>query len=106
MPEVETIGVADRVFELEANIPGDVVERLLEIPLEGDFTFPAQAGFTSRTIAIRGKADRVDVLADGSLRVIDYKLGHAMTGAPARSLRSAKLGEPRILEAVRFDPVG
>jgi RecB family exonuclease len=68
-------GVADRVFELEANIPGDVVERLLEIPLEGDFTFPAQAGFTSRTIAIRGKADRVDVLADGSLRVIDYKLG-------------------------------
>jgi RecB family exonuclease len=26
-------------------------------------------------VAIRGKADRVDVLGDGSLRVVDYKLG-------------------------------
>lgn len=68
-------GVADRVFELEAAASADVVERWLEIPIEGEFEFPARNGLTRRGVAIRGKADRVDVLADGSLRVIDYKLG-------------------------------
>jgi RecB family exonuclease len=28
-----------------------------------------------RTLAVRGRADRVDALADGSLRVVDYKTG-------------------------------
>lgn len=68
-------GVADRVLELEAAMPGEVSRRLLEVPIEGEFTFPAQSGLTERRVAIRGKADRVDVLADRSLRVVDYKLG-------------------------------
>jgi RecB family exonuclease len=68
-------GVASRVFELEAAAPGLVVERRLEVAIEGPFTFPVSGGLTTRTIAIKGKADRVDVLDDGSLRVIDYKLG-------------------------------
>ena len=49
--------------------------RLLEVDLNGEFSFPVSHGFRRRAIAIRGKADRIDVLEDGSLRVVDYKLG-------------------------------
>jgi RecB family exonuclease len=67
-------GVAERVFELEADARGEVRERRLEQPLTGTFTFPR--GFAPpQPIAIRGVADRIDVLADGSLRIVDYKLG-------------------------------
>ena len=37
-------------------------------------SFPQLLGL-KKTIEVRGKADRVDVFHDGSLRVIDYKLG-------------------------------
>jgi RecB family exonuclease len=67
-------GVADRVFELEAAASDAVIGRRLEVPIEGPFVFPVSGGLSTRTIAIKGKADRVDVLGDGSLRVIDYKL--------------------------------
>jgi RecB family exonuclease len=68
-------GVAERVFELEANAGRGVVRRLLERDVSGTFVFPHLHGFTTRTVDIRGKADRIDVLEDGTLRVIDYKLG-------------------------------
>jgi RecB family exonuclease len=70
-----TRGVAERVFELEIAAGAGVRRRLLEVDLVGSFVFPSRLGFETRTIAIRGKADRVDVLDDGSLRVVDYKLG-------------------------------
>jgi RecB family exonuclease len=70
-----TRGVAERVFELEIAAGVQVRRRLLEIELVGEFQFPARLGFETRAIAIRGKADRVDVLEDGRLRVVDYKLG-------------------------------
>jgi RecB family exonuclease len=70
-------GLAERVFELEIDSGVRVDDRLLEIELRGPFRFPRLNGFDQRTIQIRGKADRVDVLADGSLRVIDYKLSKA-----------------------------
>lgn len=38
-----------------------------------------------RTLAVRGFADRVDVLADGTLRIVDYK-----TGSPRPYERSAR----------------
>jgi RecB family exonuclease len=66
-------GVAERVFELEADAGGVIVDRLIEHDLRGPFVFPH--GFSPKTIQIRGKADRIDVFDDGSLRVIDYKLG-------------------------------
>ena len=58
---------------MEAARPVAVVERLLEQRLDGEFTFETANGL--RTVALRGKADRLDLLADGTFRLIDYKLG-------------------------------
>lgn len=68
-------GVAERVFELEAESGDEVVGRLLEQKIVGPFTFPGLGGLKQVTVAINGKADRIDVLAGGALKVIDYKLG-------------------------------
>jgi RecB family exonuclease len=66
-------GLGEAVLRMEAERPVPVVERLLEHKLTGDFTFATAAG--PRTIALRGKADRLDLLEDGTFRLIDYKLG-------------------------------
>jgi RecB family exonuclease len=66
-------GLGEAVMRMEAERPIPVVERLLEHSLEGEFGFLAPDG--SRTIALRGKADRLDLLEDGTFRLIDYKLG-------------------------------
>jgi RecB family exonuclease len=68
-------GVAERVFELEAEDSGEVATRHLEAVLRGPFRFPLLGGLDQRIIEINGKADRIDVFRDGSLRVVDYKLG-------------------------------
>jgi RecB family exonuclease len=41
-------------------------------------------------LAIRGKADRIDLLEDGTLRLVDYKLGRAPK--PARALQLSIYG--------------
>ena len=66
-------GLGEAVMRMEAERPVPVVERLLEHRLEGSFAFATEAG--PRTVALNGKADRLDLLADGTFRVIDYKLG-------------------------------
>jgi RecB family exonuclease len=76
-------GLAERAFSFEIEHGVGVVERLLEYPLEGDFTFEDEDGV--RTVRIRAKADRIDLLSDGTLRIIDYKLGRAPK--PARALQ-------------------
>ncbi|HUL72029.1 MAG TPA: PD-(D/E)XK nuclease family protein [Vicinamibacterales bacterium] len=68
-------GLAERVFELEAHAGGRIVRRLIEFPIRGPFTFWRLSGLVEKVIEIRGKTDRIDVFDDGSLRVIDYKLG-------------------------------
>jgi RecB family exonuclease len=68
-------GLAERVFELECDAGGTIVDRLVEHPLNGPFQFPRLSGLLQVGIEIRGKADRIDVFDDGTLRVIDYKLG-------------------------------
>ena len=65
-------GIAHRVFSMEAERPTAIVERLLEYPFEGAFTFADGDGGT-RQVTLRGTADRVDLLVDGTFRVIDYK---------------------------------
>lgn len=67
-------GVAERIFELEADAGGEIVDRLLEFVLRGPVTFPTMHGLGQRTVEISGKADRIDVFKNGELRVVDYKL--------------------------------
>ncbi len=81
------VGLADVVFGMEAERDREVVERLLEHPLEGEFTLGDLSG---RTVRLKGVADRIDLLEDGSLRVIDYKSGRAPD--PKRALQVAIYG--------------
>jgi RecB family exonuclease len=66
-------GLGDAVLRMEAERPIGVVERLLEHRLNCDLSIAIASG--TRTVSLRGKADRLDLLADGTFRLIDYKLG-------------------------------
>jgi hypothetical protein len=68
-------GLAERAFAFEVEQEVPVLERLLEYELEDVFAFAGAEG--PRTIHLRSKADRIDLLHDGTLRIIDYKLGRA-----------------------------
>lgn len=68
-------GLGDAVFRMEAERPIAVVERLLEHMLTGSFRIATERG--DRVVQLKGKADRLDLLADGTFRLIDYKLGWA-----------------------------
>ena len=59
-------------------------ERWLEYRLEGDFSLGAPGG---RRVALKGVADRVDLLAGNRIRVIDYKSGYPPN--PKRALQAA-----------------
>jgi len=76
-------GLAERAFAFELEQGGEVLERLLEYELQGSFAF--RSGEATKSIALRAKADRIDLMADGTLRVIDYKLSKAPK--PARALQ-------------------
>lgn len=76
-------GLAGRAFAVEIEQGIGVTERLLEYPFEGTFTFEGAVGM--QLVRVRGKADRIDVLDDATLRVVDYKLGRAPK--PARALQ-------------------
>jgi RecB family exonuclease len=78
-------GLAERAFAFEIEQEAGVFERLLEHPLEGEFELQGKSG-ASRRLRIRAKADRIDLLDDGTLRVIDYKLGRAPKAARALQL--------------------
>jgi ATP-dependent helicase/nuclease subunit B len=66
-------GLGEAVLRMEAERPVGVVQRLLEARLEGNFVIETSEG--SRVVPLRGKADRIDLLEDGTFRLIDYKLG-------------------------------
>jgi hypothetical protein len=68
-------GLAERAFAFEIEHGTAVVERLIEHEFNGSFRFDGGTG--TRDVRLRGKADRIDLLVDGTLRVIDYKLGRA-----------------------------
>jgi RecB family exonuclease len=57
---------------MEAERGTDIRERLMEYELDGAFTFIGEDG-TPRDVRLRAKIDRVDLLADGTFRLIDYK---------------------------------
>ena len=69
-------GLAERIFGREAENPvSDIVERLLEYPIDGEVELGALPN--RRTVSLRGRPDRIDLHADGTLVVIDYKTGRA-----------------------------
>jgi RecB family exonuclease len=65
-------GIVDRVFAMEAERATDIRERLMEYELDGVFTFTGEHE-DRRDVRLRAKIDRVDLLADGTFRLIDYK---------------------------------
>jgi RecB family exonuclease len=77
-------GLGEVVFRMEAERPAEVVERLLEYRLKGEFGFTGPRG--GRTIALTGVADRLDLLEDGTFRLIDYKLSSAPNKSRALQL--------------------
>jgi len=78
-----SMGMADVVLELEAAHPEDVRERWIERELRGTFSLGSSDG---RRVAIRGVADRIDLLAGRRLRVVDYKSGYPPD--PKRALQA------------------
>ena len=64
-------GLAERVFVAEIEDQTGVEERLLEYRIDGRFELGRPP--TRRTVALRGVVDRIDLHADGTFRVIDYK---------------------------------
>jgi RecB family exonuclease len=77
-------GLGEVVFQMEAERPTPVLERLLEYRLKGDFEFAGPDG--ARSIALKGVADRIDLLEDGTLRLVDYKLSSAPSKSRALQL--------------------
>ncbi len=77
-------GLAERAFAFEIEQGGEVIERLLEHELEGTFAFRGADG--PRHVELRAKADRIDLMADGTLRIVDYKLTRAPKAARALQL--------------------
>ncbi|HEX5111012.1 MAG TPA: PD-(D/E)XK nuclease family protein, partial [Vicinamibacterales bacterium] len=77
-----SVGAIDVVLGLEASRPMPVQERWLEYRLEGTFSL----GVADRQVPLRGVADRIDLLSDRRLRVIDYKSGAAPD--PKRALQA------------------
>jgi hypothetical protein len=77
-------GLAERAFAFEIEQGAGIGARLLEHKLEGEFELAGPDGPV--TLAIRGKADRLDLLDDGTLRVVDYKLGRSPRNARALQL--------------------
>ncbi|MEO7158041.1 MAG: PD-(D/E)XK nuclease family protein [Vicinamibacterales bacterium] len=65
-------GIVDRVFAMEAERETGIRERLMEYELDGVFIFTGEDG-EPREVRLRAKIDRVDLLADGTFRLIDYK---------------------------------
>jgi RecB family exonuclease len=75
-------GLIDVVLRLEAERPVPVVERRLEHRIDGVYAFRGPDGV--REIEVRGIADRIDLLADGTFRIFDYK-----ASAPGSTLQIA-----------------
>ena len=77
-------GLGERAFRFEAAQAQALVARELEVPLDGEYTLGPEA----RPIRLRGTADRIDLLGDGTLRLVDYKTGKASN---ARELLQVKI---------------
>ena len=92
-------GLGEAVLRMEAERTVPVVERLLEHKLDGEVEIMTRSG--QRRIAIRGKADRIDLLADGTFRLVDYKLGWPPQRSRALQLPIYSLSAEQRLDGIR-----
>lgn len=67
-------GLLEKVLRVEIEAFGDVVERRLEVTVDGHVTVATTDGEPKR-VALSGRVDRVDRTAGGGIRVVDYKSG-------------------------------
>jgi RecB family exonuclease len=67
-------GMVDRVLDDDASHGVPVARRWSEFSLDGVFAF-RQEDDSVRHLHLKGKVDRVDLLQDGTFRIIDYKTG-------------------------------
>ncbi len=93
-------GIADRVFAMEAERGVEIRERLMEYELDDEFAFTGSDG-ASRRVRLRAKIDRVDLLADGTFRLIDYKTKYVPDRRVALQLPIYSLGVRTRLSAQR-----
>ena len=77
-------GVAERVFVAEIENELEIVERLTEHRIRR--SLECRNGEERRTVELRGKPDRIDLHADNTFRVIDYK-----SGLPPKSSNALQL---------------
>jgi RecB family exonuclease len=92
-------GLGEAVLRMEAERPVAVMERLLEYRLDGEFVIATATG--PRTVSLRGKADRLDLLGDGTFRLIDYKLGWPPNKSRALQLPIYGLSAEQLLSVSR-----
>ena len=69
------VGLGERLLRMEAESPVRILDRLLEHVLEGEFVLGPETA--PRRLRLKAIADRIDLRADGGLRLVDYKLGRA-----------------------------
>ena len=78
-------GPLERLLRLEAEAWAQPIrERLLEHSVAG--TLPSAADTDRHPVALKGTIDRIDLLHDGTFRLLDYKLGRKPTGSRAIQL--------------------
>ena len=68
-------GLGEQLCLQEIGSSADVIDRFVEFRVDGPFVLQSEG--RRRTVQIRGTADRLDLLSDGTFRVIDYKANRA-----------------------------
>jgi len=102
-------GLGERVFVAEIEKEPKVVERLTEYRMRS--TLACRNGEERRTVELRGKPDRIDLHADNTFRVIDYKSGRSpqlsnalqlavYTGCIERQLQAERGSEWQAVEPI------
>ena len=92
-------GLAEQLCRLELAQPADVVERLVDLQVEDAREPPG--GEDAVPARVRGRIDRVDLLSDGTFRVVDYKAGRAPAADRALKLAAHARWAERRLDGYR-----
>ena len=92
-------GLGEQLCLPEPGRSAAVVERLVDLRVEDTCAVSPDAG--ARMVRVRGRVDRVDLLADGTFRAIDYRAGRAPGGDRASQLSARARWAERQLDGYR-----